>query len=268
MDSGTLETPEGKVVGIFMKQLLGQKKVLELTGAVVDNQLRLVLDQTKVLKSGPWDDRVVGLYRQQRMFKDRKVKPGDEFSYLSFEPSINAVVPTYGRVKEFEVIERFAGQEKKRLLRVETRPGKIENVQLPPLVSWLDEDRNLERSQVEVPGLGLMVLYRANKAVATAPGILASLTDIGLGQSVRLRIPIFRAMTPHRPSTASPFATRTSREPLFRVTIGSRSRMSAATPWNCTSRRARRATKSGPRTKKSLPSLPKVPILSILAMPW
>lgn len=186
MDSGTVETTEGKVVGVFMKQFLGKNKTLELRGTVIDNQLKLVLDGTKELPTGPWDARVVGLYRQQHMLKDRAVKPGEEISFLSFEPTINAVVPTHIKIKDYENVELFAGQEKKRLLRVETRTDKIDKVQLPTLISWLGAKRDVERSQVEVPGLGLMVLYRATKEVAIAPGPLASLTDIGLSQSVPL----------------------------------------------------------------------------------
>ena len=192
MDSGTVETIEGKVVGVFMKQFLGKNKTLELTGTVADGMLRAQLDG-KPLKAEAWDPRVVGLYRQQMMLKDRQIKAGDAFDYLSYEATINAVVPTFVRVKDYEDVELFGDQQKKRLLRVETRTAKIGQVQLPPLTSWVGENRTVQRSQVDVPGLGVVVLYRTSRAVATAPGAVTSLTDIGLTQLIPLRQRLFNA---------------------------------------------------------------------------
>ena len=34
-----------------------------------------------------------GLYKQERTFKEKKVKPGDKFVFRSYEPSITSVVP-------------------------------------------------------------------------------------------------------------------------------------------------------------------------------
>jgi transglutaminase-like putative cysteine protease len=205
MDTGTTETAAGKVVGIFMRQYLGQGKNLEITGTVAGKQLRLTLDRTKPLKPAPWDDNVIGLYRQQRLFADRKVQPGDEFSYPSFEPTINLVVKNHVRVKDFEDVELFGGKSRKRLLRVETRPEKIQNVQLPLLVTWVDKEYVPWRSEVEAPGLGKIVLYRTTREVALAPANVANLTDIGISQYVRLKKRIVR---PYDTSTA-----------VYRVTI-------------------------------------------------
>jgi transglutaminase-like putative cysteine protease len=193
MDNGTVENLEGKVVGVFMKQFLGKNKTLELTGTVTAGSLHTVVDGTKTSKPQPWDPRVVGLFRQQKMFKEKQIKTGDELNYLSYEPSINAAVPTFVRVKGYEDVELFGGQQKKRLLRVETRTAKIDKVQMPPLTSWVGDNKTVQRSQVDVPGLGIVVLYRTSKAVATAPGSLDTLTDIGLTQAVPLKAPIFDA---------------------------------------------------------------------------
>jgi hypothetical protein len=205
MENGTEETAAGKVVGVFMRQYLGKQKKLSITGTVAGKQLHLVLDGTQALKPAPWDDHVIGLYRQAKLFQEKKVKPGDEFSYLSFEPTINLVVRTDVKVKDYEEVELFGGKTRKRLLRVETRTEKIENVQLPTLVSWLGDDLLPARSQVEIPGLGQMTLYRTTREGAKAPGAVAKLTDIGIGNFIRLNRRI-----------AQPYATR---EMVYRVTV-------------------------------------------------
>ena len=179
MDTGTIESLDGKVAGVFMKQYLGKNKVLELTGTVIAGKLRSTLDG-KGLPAQPWDPRVVGLFRQQMIFKEKQVKPGDQFEFLSYEPSVNAVVPTTVRVKGYEEVELFADQLKKKLLRVETSTPKIDKVQMPPLTSWVGDSRTVQRSQVDVPGLGIVVQYRTSKAVAMAPGLVTKLTEIGL----------------------------------------------------------------------------------------
>lgn len=184
--TGTEETEEGKIVGVFMRQQLGQNKQLNIVGSVVGNELRLTLDGKHALKPAPWDDRVIGLYRQQRLFKDKKVKPGDRFSYLSFEPTVNLVVQTHVAVKDHEEVTTPGGKEKQRLLRVEVSPEKIEDVQLPTIVYWLDAEFSPVQSQVEVPGLGKMVLHRGTRATVLATGPVATLTDIGISQLLRI----------------------------------------------------------------------------------
>src|SRR5207253_10565737 len=92
MDSGTYETTDGKVVGTFLKHYLGTAKTLEITGIVDGNTLRLTLDKSKNLKPVPWNPEVTGLARVQRLLQERDLKPGTEFNYLSFEPSLNLVV--------------------------------------------------------------------------------------------------------------------------------------------------------------------------------
>ena len=204
MDTGTDETRDGNVVGVFMRQYLGRGKQLTITGTVDGKELRLVQDGTQPLKPAPWDSRVVGLYRQMKLFQERKVKPGDDFSYLSFEPTINLVVRTHVRVKAFEEVDA-AGARARKLLRVESRPEKVQNVQLPTMVTWLDDELLPARSEVEIPGLGTLTLYRTTREGAKAPGHVVALTDIGIGNFVRLRQRIL-----------NPYGTRAM---VYRVTV-------------------------------------------------
>src|SRR5262249_7620906 len=113
--------------------------------------------------------------------------------------TINLVVNTHVHVKDYEEVAVPGGKGKRRLLRVETKPEKVENVQLPTLTTWLDDNLVPGRSQVEVPGLGQMVLYRGTRDTGPAPGQVATLTDIGISQLLKLnkRIP-----NPHQTTSA------------------------------------------------------------------
>lgn len=206
MDTGTFETPEGKVAGVFMKHFLGKSKTLDIVGIVKGDMLHLTLDNNqKPMKPAPWNDKVVGIYRQQRLFQEHNLKVGDEFSYLSFEPSINLVVTTKVQAKGYEAVELFGGKQKKRLLRVESRPNKIQDVQLPVMTGWLGDDLMPVRSEAEIPGLGKITLYRTTKAVALSPGTVAQVTDIGTSQYVKLAKKISR-----------PYETTSA---LYRITL-------------------------------------------------
>src|SRR5688572_1902763 len=192
MDNGTYELPEGKVFGTFMKQMVGKGKALEIIGTVDGKRLTLTRDNTTVLEPTPWDSEVLGVSKQKTLFKDRKVKPGDAFSYKSFEPTINVVVVTHVQVKDEEEVELFGGKQKRRLLRVEAKAEKVGTFQLPPYTAWLDENLMPVRSQTEVPGLGQVTLYQSPKSFALAPAGTAPTLDVGISHYVRLKQRIVR----------------------------------------------------------------------------
>ncbi len=186
MESGTYETANGKVVGVFLKHFLGKAKTLEITG-IVDGPLAAAdARQNQEPQPAPWNPDVIGLARQQRLWQDRNVKPGDQFSYLTFEPSINLVVKTTVTAKDYEDVELFGGQRKRRLLRVESRPEKIQNVQLPTLVSWLGDEQSPLRSEADIPPFGRVTFYRTSKAMALSSEGAGKLTDIGTSQHIKL----------------------------------------------------------------------------------
>ena len=88
MDTGSLETSDGKVVGVFMRQVLAKHQETKMEGTVVDKQLERVING-KTYNPVPWNDEVLGLLKQEHLYKDRELKEGDRFTYQSFEPSIN-----------------------------------------------------------------------------------------------------------------------------------------------------------------------------------
>lgn len=186
METGTDETPEGEVVGTFLRHHLGGNKSLTIRGIVEGPQLRLIQDDRMLLHPAPWRKEVLGLYRQLTLFRDKKVQPGDRFSFWSFEPSINLVVRVAVRVGDYEEIP-LTGGRRQRLLRVELTPEKIEQVTLPTLVQWLNAENLPVRAQFEVPGLGLLTLVRTTQQEALTPARSSQLADIGLDNFVPLR---------------------------------------------------------------------------------
>jgi transglutaminase-like putative cysteine protease len=184
MDVGTTETAEGKILGTFMRHYLGKNKMLEIIGTVAGKELQLVADG-KPIKSAPWSDDALGLYKQQTLLKQQNAKPGDKFDYRAFEPSVNLVVRHYVEVKDYEEVDVLG--MKRKLVRVQTRPEKVQGVQLPTLSAWIDDNFEPVRSAAEIPGLGKITLFRTTKEIALAPANAATLTDIGISQYIRLK---------------------------------------------------------------------------------
>jgi transglutaminase-like putative cysteine protease len=201
METGTEETTDGKVTAVSMRQFQGKDLQLVLTGIVQDKQLVVKVDDGRIQKRIPWNDQVIGLYGQDRIYQQRKVKPGDQIIYLTYEPMINSVVTVRATVKEEEEVEVF--KVKKRLLRVEAVSDKIGSFQPPPLTLWLDKDLRPVRSEMDFPPFGKVVLYRTTREVATGPnGILK---DLLLNQLIPLNQAIPR---PH-----------STKKVVYRITI-------------------------------------------------
>lgn len=191
MDTGTIETPEGTVTGTFMKQYLGKKQQTRIDGAVSGKQLKLTLNGNTPLNPAPWRADVLGQFKQLNLFKGRDLKAGDSFTFQTFEPTVNLVIRMEVQVKGMREVLIPGTKQKQKLLLVETIPEKIEHkpgekLQLPIVQAWLDDARELVKSEVEVPGLGPLVMYRTSKARALAPAPIASF-DLGYHQRIRLK---------------------------------------------------------------------------------
>jgi transglutaminase-like putative cysteine protease len=218
MESGTEEDADGKVFGVFMTQQLQGKKLV-MTGKVEDGQLHLSVDGGRVDKMMPWHDEVIGINRQERLFQDRKAKPGDRITFKSYEPTIATFVTVHADVKDEEEVEVLrpgktgdskATRVKERLLRVETKPEKIKTEQdsldLPGMVLWLNKELVAVRSEVELQPLGKIVFFRATRELAlSAPETAVGDKDIGVSSMIRLNR---RITNPHDTSRA-----------IYRITI-------------------------------------------------
>jgi hypothetical protein len=216
--AGTEETPDGKVVALSQTMHLPEGQITQ-TGRVEEGRLVVRTPSDKEGRALPWDPEVVGLYRQDRLFQDRKVKPGDRFRFLDYQLPFLSAVPMDVEVKKSEETEVLAltgstekprvEKVKKSLLRAEVTPGKVEvrgtAIALPRLVIWLDDEGHPVRQESVMPGLGRMTLYRTAREVALAPGEAPALPDLGLNTLISLDRPINR---PHD-----------AREIVYRITV-------------------------------------------------
>ncbi len=206
MDHGDEETADGAVVAVFMRQYQGQEKKLDLAGTLEDGRMHVQIDAGRIDRRLPWGADVVGVYRLEHLFPDRKPKPGDHWSFPTYQPTLNAVVPMQVFIKDAEEVPLSDGR--KSLLRAELRPDKIEgsgvSVQLPPEVWWLDGDFVPVRRQIELDGLGSLILTRTTAGAAATAGA-GQLPDL----NQRNLIPLNRTI-PH---------PHTTRSAVYRVTL-------------------------------------------------
>jgi hypothetical protein len=216
MQIGTDETTAGKVVTVFMRQFIGKNQQNLIVGRVKGKQIHFKLMGKEGMEwTNPWNDQVLGLYRQQKMYQERKIKPGDSFEFQTYEAAVSRAVKVRVEVKDFEEVALMPGSmQKQRLLRVELKPEEIkitkpdntvEKFQPPALYLWLNKDLTPARAQTEMPGVGPITMYRTTRAVALAPGKMATTADIGLSHMVRLKKRI-----PH------PYNTRSA---VYRITL-------------------------------------------------
>jgi len=190
MESGTVETTDGKVVSVWMSQTLGKDQKLTLAGVVQGKLLNVKINGPATIERQiPWNDQVIGLYREHQIFQEKKAEPGLNFSYQHYEPVINNVVTVQVAVKDFESIE--INKTKQLLLKAEATPDKFMGVQLPKTNFWLNKDLQVVRSHVDMPGVGNLVLLRAPREVALSPVVPSKIADIGVTQLVLLnrRVP-------------------------------------------------------------------------------
>jgi hypothetical protein len=96
-------------------------------------------------------------------------------------------------VKGYEDVEAPETRKHQRLLRVETLPDKIGDVQLPGATYWLDDNRMPVRSEADIPGLGPVTLVATTEVMARRPGIaLAHLPNIGTGNLITIANRIYQ----------------------------------------------------------------------------
>ncbi|HEY1381454.1 MAG TPA: transglutaminase-like domain-containing protein [Gemmataceae bacterium] len=184
--TGTDETPDGKVVGVFMRQGLAAQVTQEVIGVVKGNQLEVTAqgNQGNFKKLVPWNPAVIGTLGELRILKDRKPKPGDKFDYLIYEPIVNALVTIRVKAEAEEAVP--LGPDRPKLLRLTAVPDEIGGVQLPSQILWVDGAFEVRRSATAMPGLGFLVVERSTAAEAQRPLNPNQLPDLMQRQSIQL----------------------------------------------------------------------------------
>ena len=183
-ETGDEETTDGKILSVFMRQFQGDQEYMSMRGVVSDRQLVVSINGKSgtLQRKFPWDERAVGIYYQEQMFKNLKVKPGDNFTYVTFEPTIDNILVHRVSIKDFETIE--VQGKKKRFLRIDSVPDKLTvaegTMQLPALSSWLGEDLKPAVSRSELPALGSLVLIRSKASDAKNFGAGPDILDRSL----------------------------------------------------------------------------------------
>jgi transglutaminase-like putative cysteine protease len=199
----TEETSDGRISAVSMKQLQDRGRQLTLAGTVEDGRLHVIVDGGRIERRIPWGDDVLGLAAQERLLVERRPKTGERFSFRRYEPTFNTVVTVRVTVKEPEAV----GEKGTKLLRVELQPDRIEaagtSVQPSGSVVWLDKGFLPVRREIELDGIGKVLLLRTTKETAT--GRLEKPTDLVL----RNQVPLDRRIS-------NPHATRAA---VYRITL-------------------------------------------------
>ncbi len=217
--SGTEETTDGKVIGVFMRQGQEGGRQLVLSGSLEEGRMHVRIDDGRIDRRLRWSDDVVGLYRLEHLFQERKPKPDDRWTLKRYDPTYNAVVTLGVAVSQANGRRQPAGGDNQpadagrspasKLLRVDLTPEPLEapgiKVQPPAEAWWLDDRFHLVRRQIELEGLGAVVLTRTTRETAMAPAAPRQLTDIGL----KTLIPLNRTLS-------RPYSTRSA---VYRVTV-------------------------------------------------
>lgn len=208
MEFGTEESPEGKVLGVFMRQFHGQGRQLVLNGKLEGGRMHVVVDNGRIERRLWWSDDVVGLHGQERIFRGRELRPGQTFEFLAYESTVNTVVKRQVRMLSQETVSVATGRQL--LLRIEAVPEKLQaggtTVQLSPTVFWVDGGGIIKRRQIELEGLGTIDLIRTDRRPEQiSPDNAASTPDIGL-----------RTLTPLNHAISSPLRRLSA---TYRVTV-------------------------------------------------
>jgi transglutaminase-like putative cysteine protease len=186
-EEGSVETPEGKLLAVFMRQGQAGGRQLVLTGIVEDEKLHVKIDNGRIERRLRWSAEVLGLRQQEQFFVRKKPNPGDKFTFLRFDPTYNAVVTLRIEVKERESVDVLG--TRRSLLRIDMTPDKLEapgvTIRPPKIVWWLDDKFVPIRKQTELEGLGALLLTRGTRDKALAAGTTGTL-DVGTRSLVAL----------------------------------------------------------------------------------
>jgi hypothetical protein len=185
-EESTTESAEGEVLVTSFSQSLGTVK-LALSG-VVDGKVLKVKGEGVAEKAGdtPWPEGVIGLAREPALFREKKLKAGESFDYLSYIPPVNRVVKITVTLEGEEVLALWPNTAARKLNKFVARMDAVGNFKLPPTTTWADPETG-EPLLVEFkyPPLGGRVAFlRTTQPAATQP--ISRPLELFNAQSIRL----------------------------------------------------------------------------------
>lgn len=187
-DVSTDEDAEGKVHAIHARIWLGKDKVQPIDCEIAGNQIAVNLGGGA--KAFRWDPANLGLAAEQTLLRDRKAKPGDEFTYRYYEVQITHPVTVHVAVKDIENVALPGGVQRK-LLKVVATPEPLTlpnggKLALPVGVFWADPvSYDTIKTVMDIPEIGKVSLIRTSKVAALAPN--GQVPDLMKRQSIYLR---------------------------------------------------------------------------------
>jgi hypothetical protein len=166
-----------------MSMDLARNQRMTFAGQVAGGVLKVAIEGPlgNKVKSIPLPDDIITYLAEDALVQQRRPKPGDRLSYRLFDPTTVNVIRFDIEVKGYEQVP-LDGVNRK-LLRMVTKPEKIQGVQLPSQTLWYDDEYRLVLSEGDVPGLGELTLRRTSREKALAPN--GKLRDLG-DQSILL----------------------------------------------------------------------------------
>lgn len=199
MEQSTVESAEGKVLGLGMVQHLDQGSQV-LKGRVEGGEV--VVSQGTVDKRLPFPAEAMGPVAQERLILEKSRQKGAAWKMTSYELSLQAPTVLEARSlgqEDTETPRAPSGDKpatvvKEALDKVEVvpRPVKIGNqeITLPSLEVWCKEGKAV-KSRVDMPGLGPITLVRCGREEAERPGKPGEIPpDLGARTLVFLDRPI------------------------------------------------------------------------------
>ncbi len=186
-EESSVETADGVVLVTGMRQGIGKDQALVLSGVVDGKTLKITGDgAAKGASDTPWPEGVVGNAREPALFKEKRLKAGESFDYLSYVGVVNRVVKMTVTLEAEEAAALWAKEPARKTLRYVTKMEPVGNFRLPPATTWVDaETFEPLKMEFDFPGFGGRVGFlRTTKEAATAP--VARPVELFNAQSIRL----------------------------------------------------------------------------------
>ncbi|HMP18248.1 MAG TPA: hypothetical protein PKD72_14585, partial [Gemmatales bacterium] len=186
-----LEDKAGKIRQFTITQSMGRDGELVRTGKVEDDTVRITMimgSQAPVTRQQPWNEQALGLYAMEQLYREKKLQPGLEFDFQTFSTDFNTVINYHVKVEDKQPTSLLGGRTLP-FWRVIVQVQKIGDVQLLPMICWVNDKGEVYKREQTMPGLGDLTFYRTRKenAVLQASAqIVNPEADIGYSQLIRL----------------------------------------------------------------------------------